>query len=179
MILFDLRCANGHQFEAWFRDSASFDALRAAGEVSCALCGDRTVEKALMAPAIRTGKNAAREPETVPPQAKAPSAPATAAGPPAPDRTTPEMTAMTSAGQLPVDQQSLAQAMRMLRKVQSQIEKTFDHVGRRFADEARKIHLGEAEKRNIYGEATKDEAEALREEGIEVGQIPWLPRHDS
>ncbi len=68
--------------------------------------------------------------------------------------------------------------MRALREVQAHIEKNFDHVGPRFAEEARKMHYGEADKRSIYGEATKVEAEELRDEGIEVGQIPWLPRHD-
>ena len=40
------------------------------------------------------------------------------------------------------------------------------------------MHYGEADKRSIYGEASATEAKELRDEGIEVGQIPWLPRHD-
>ena len=40
------------------------------------------------------------------------------------------------------------------------------------------MHYGEAAKRSIYGEATQSEAKELRDEGIQVGQIPWLPRHD-
>ncbi len=40
------------------------------------------------------------------------------------------------------------------------------------------MHYGEADQRSIYGEATTTEAKELRDEGIEVGQIPWLPRHD-
>ena len=51
-------------------------------------------------------------------------------------------------------------------------------MGKRFAEEARKIHHGETEKRSIYGEATATEAKELKDEGIQVGQIPWLPRHD-
>jgi hypothetical protein len=72
-----------------------------------------------------------------------------------------------------------AEAMRLWRRVQNHIEKNFDHVGPRFAEEARKIHHGEAEKRSIYGEATKAEAKELRDEGIDVNQVPWLPRHDA
>jgi predicted amidohydrolase len=48
-----------------------------------------------------------------------------------------------------------------------------EHVGRRFADEARAIHLGEVEKRSIHGEATRAEAEALREEGVAVAPLPF------
>jgi hypothetical protein len=39
MILFDLRCSNGHDFEAWFRDGATYDRQAAAGEINCAICG--------------------------------------------------------------------------------------------------------------------------------------------
>ncbi|MGI9492060.1 MAG: DUF1178 family protein, partial [Geminicoccaceae bacterium] len=56
MILFDLRCSQGHGFEAWFRDSNSYERLKEAGEIRCAICGDDKVEKALMAPNVRTRK---------------------------------------------------------------------------------------------------------------------------
>lgn len=48
-----------------------------------------------------------------------------------------------------------------------------DDVGERFAEEARRIHYGEAEARNIRGQASTDETQALREEGIEVVSLPW------
>ena len=58
MILFTLRCAAGHEFEAWFRDGDGFTAQQKAGEISCPDCGDSQVEKALMAPNIgRSHKN--------------------------------------------------------------------------------------------------------------------------
>lgn len=63
-------------------------------------------------------------------------------------------------------------ALRALRRI---IEQTGDHVGRNFAEEARKIHYGETVPRAIYGDATADEAEALAEEGIEISRIPWVP----
>lgn len=53
MIRYQLRCERDHAFESWFRDSAAYDALRAAGQVTCAVCGCAEVEKALMAPAVR------------------------------------------------------------------------------------------------------------------------------
>jgi len=46
------------------------------------------------------------------------------------------------------------------------IDKNFEDVGRNFADEARKIHYGDAEERSIKGTATKEEADALKDEGI-------------
>ena len=52
MIRFSLRCASGHEFEAWFRNGEGYEAQQAAGEVACPECGDNHVEKALMAPSI-------------------------------------------------------------------------------------------------------------------------------
>jgi hypothetical protein len=134
MILFDLRCANGHDFEAWFRDGATYDQQAQASAVTCAICGDTRISKALMAPAVASGPRIS-------------------------------------------DQQAAAIA-KTWRKVQRHIEKNFDHVGRQFPEEARKIHYGEVEKRSIYGEATRAEAKELSDEGIKVNEVPWLPPHD-
>lgn len=65
-----------------------------------------------------------------------------------------------------------------LQRVRAEIERTSDYVGPDFADEARRIHRGESDQRNIYGESTAEQAEALADEGIDVARIPWVPRAD-
>jgi hypothetical protein len=55
MILFDLKCANEHEFEAWFKDSETFELQVECSEIVCPVCGDSGVEKALMAPRIGKG----------------------------------------------------------------------------------------------------------------------------
>ncbi len=72
-----------------------------------------------------------------------------------------------------------AQATQMLAKMQKHVEDNCDYVGPAFAEEARKIHYGETEKRDIYGEATKTEATELSEEGIDFTAIPWTQPTDS
>ena len=47
-----------------------------------------------------------------------------------------------------------------------------EDVGERFPEEARKIHYEEIPKRSIRGRASKEEAEALKEEGIEFAPLP-------
>lgn len=73
----------------------------------------------------------------------------------------------------------LAEMKKQLLELRSKVEANCDYVGNRFAEEARRIHYGEVERRDIYGEASDDEAKELSDEGIEFGRIPWLPRHDS
>ena len=58
-----------------------------------------------------------------------------------------------------------------MRAVREVMAKTED-VGERFADEARKMHYGEAEERGIRGQATREQTEALLDEGIAVMPLP-------
>jgi hypothetical protein len=60
---------------------------------------------------------------------------------------------------------------RWLQMVRHVVANTED-VGERFAEEARRIHYGESEERAIRGQASADEREALRDEGIEVHPLP-------
>ena len=69
MIVFDLKCGNAHVFEAWFGSSADFADQQARGLVDCPICGDRAVDKAVMAPAV--GAKGNRQAEVMPAAMKA------------------------------------------------------------------------------------------------------------
>ena len=56
MIRFSLICDHDHEFEAWFRNNDDFDTQQKRGFVECPQCGSSKVEKALMAPAVSTGR---------------------------------------------------------------------------------------------------------------------------
>ena len=152
MIHYDLICSRNHAFDGWFRDSATFDKQAEAGQVACPQCGDIHVNRALMAPAI------SRRRESAPPAPPVKPEPA----PPTP----------VAAAQLP----DILRAQ--LQRLRSEIEQRCEHVGDRFAEEARAIHRGERDARSIYGDATPEQAEALAEEGIEISSIPWIARAD-
>ena len=156
MILYRLRCSKGHEFESWFKDSKTYERQEKKSLIGCAVCGDGKVERALMSPRIGKADDKA--------ESQAPAAPVPA--PPSPEQQ--KMAAL--ARHMPKE---LRQA---LLQVRAEVEKNCEHVGDRFADEARKIHYGESDKRGIYGETTDEEAEALAEEGIEFGRLPWIPR---
>ena len=139
MIVYDLKCAEGHQFEAWFRDSAAYEAQVEADDVTCPICGSDKVEKALMAPNLARG--GPRDP-----------APQVHAG--------------------------AVQVRRALSELREQVEANCDYVGPRFPEEARRIHYGETDPRGIYGESTAEEADALKEEGVQVHRLPWVSREN-
>ena len=56
MIRFGLACEHGHEFDGWFRSSDDFDKQKKRGLVDCPECGSHKVDKALMAPAVSTGR---------------------------------------------------------------------------------------------------------------------------
>ncbi len=63
----------------------------------------------------------------------------------------------------------------MAREVRSHVEANFDYVGDAFAREARDIHEGRSEKREIYGEATPAEVKKLKDDGVPCAALPPLP----
>ena len=69
--------------------------------------------------------------------------------------------------------------LRTVEKLNREVEEKFDNVGDKFAEEARRIHHGEAEERGIYGEATDAEAVELDDEGIEFYRLPRFERRDN
>ena len=64
MINYTLKCANEHRFDSWFQSADAFEKLKAAGMVSCAICGDSAVEKAMMAPRVRPARSASEPQES-------------------------------------------------------------------------------------------------------------------
>ncbi len=169
MILYDLRCRRGHVFEAWFRDSAAYDDQVEAGEVACPTCGSKKVEKAPMAPRLAKGvlskgglaKGSGETGEVQPAEARTAE------------------TEHAEAETAKVETAKAAEAMRALRGLRRKVEDNFDYVGPQFAEEARKIHYGEADAHNIYGETSDEEAKELRDEGVAFTRIPWAPRQNS
>ena len=173
MIVFELKCRNGHQFEAWFNNASNFERLRKGGHVACAVCGSTRVDKALAAPRISTSKKRGTAAVNAQPEA------AGATPPKQPGK--PRDGALAGPGRYANDPAAAkaADLMKQLNELRGQIEKTCDYVGKRFPEEARKMHYGEAPKRSIYGEASDGEAKALSDEGVEFSRIPWAPRRDS
>jgi len=144
MIVFDLQCACGCQFEGWFADRADFDRQHNRGMITCPRCGSSQVRKILSPVAVHSGsgEDASRPAE---------------------------------------GEQEITPAMmvQFLRTVQHFVERNFDDVGPRLAEESLKMHYGVTEPRNIRGTATADQEIMLREEGIELLHIPVIGKDPS
>ena len=180
MIKYQLICDQKHEFEGWFQGSAAYDEQAANGLLRCPLCDSDQVKRALMTPNLASPKRRkSTDPSAVDP---APPVDPTESAPVAP---APVPSSLPLAGQtagqgrarvMPSEQvQAFGAALAELRQLRQKIIKDCRDVGDNFAEEARKIHYGEAEAEGIYGQATREEREALKDEGIEIFDMPWVP----
>jgi hypothetical protein len=157
VINYSLACDQGHSFESWFQNSAAYDKQAKRGLVACPLCGSVKVEKAIMAPRL-----ARRDKSTsIAVREEAAPAPAEAA--------TPD----TSAVAMMSPQEH--EFRKKLKELREHLTANADNVGKKFPEEARKMHYGETKHRSIYGEASAEDAKELHEEGIAFHPLPVLP----
>jgi len=151
MIVFDLRCSAGdHRFEAWFASSESFADQQARGLIACPVCGDAGVEKAVMAPRVAAKSNRQPDAATAPPSLAEPEG--------APHEMVRRLIADIAAKQAEMLPRSR-------------------WVGRDFVDAARAMHEGRVPEDLIHGQASPEEAQALRDDGIAAVPllVPFVP----
>ncbi|QET02297.1 DUF1178 family protein [Cupriavidus pauculus] len=146
MKVLDLRCAQDHRFEGWFASEEDAQSQIARDLVQCPVCGDHAVSRLPSAPRLNLSG------------ATAP----TGGGKPA-GRQGGESAGMSD------DARQALQALQShyLKAVRQVLAQTED-VGDRFAEEARRMHYQEAPERGIRGQASREEVQALAEEGIDA-----------
>ena len=182
MVKYQLICDQNHEFEGWFEGSAAYDEQVANGLLRCPLCDSDQVKRALMTPNIASPKrrksdalSANDEMSVNEPAASTttPSASATLASSQVSHTATRQMAVQEA---MQAEQpQAFGATLAELRQLRQKIIKECRDVGDNFAEEARKIHYGEAEAKGIYGQATQEERESLKDEGVEIYNMPWVP----
>jgi hypothetical protein len=152
MKVLDLQCQHQHSFEGWFASEDDFQSQHARSLVECPLCGDHQITKKLSAPRLNLSV-----------ASQALSAESS------------DATVSTSQGVTPATSAAVAMPLEAqqawLHMVQHVLANTED-VGGQFAQEARKMHYGEAPERAIRGQVSKAESSALLDEGIQVMPLP-------
>jgi hypothetical protein len=157
VIQYALACDKGHTFESWFQNSAAYDKQAKRKLIECPMCGSAKVEKAIMAPRL------ARRDKSTSIAVREEAASALA------DATAPDSSpvAMISPQE--------HEFRKKLKELRDHLTANADNVGKKFPEEARKMHYGETEHRSIYGEASAEDAKELHDEGIAFHPLPVLP----
>lgn len=166
MKVLNLQCSHQHSFEGWFGSEDDFQSQLARSLIECPLCADTHIQKMPSAPRLNLG---AQQPAQAASEKNGEKAAPSASGTVVPQGNAAAHPAKAlSEGLPPAVQAALLQALR-------QVVNSTEDVGPRFVEEVRRIHYGEAEARNIRGQASVRETVELLEEGIEVMPLPMLP----
>jgi hypothetical protein len=186
MKVLDLQCAQHHVFEGWFGSEDDYQSQLTRGLVSCPMCGDSHVTKKLSAPRLNLNTTRGDRDTSGHEAAHASGHPADMAGSRQAGQANPAeafsghsesaSASVPAAPTLPSLQEVAnlepAQLQAALLKMVRHVVTNTEDVGSSFPEEARKMHYGETEARNIRGHATPEETEELIDEGIAVMPLP-------
>ena len=154
MKVYNLACPLDHRFEGWFASEEDYLAQQDKGVLACPVCDSTEITRMPSAPHI--GKSFSTE--LAIPKAES-------------ENLSGSVVALTGSDHSQLEAQVQAAFMKGMRELMGRSE----DVGDSFADEARKMHYKESPERSIRGQTTLDEAEALRDEGIDVLSMPMIP----
>ncbi|MEF8732342.1 MAG: DUF1178 family protein [Candidatus Accumulibacter meliphilus] len=161
MIIFDLSCQHEHRFEGWFQSREDFDSQSSRSLISCPDCGSLQVRR--VPSALHVGRQSKSLEVASPPRPPISAASSAAVAAPVPPWPA-------------IDPRAGARSS--LQQLTTMLLANCEDVGEHFAEEARKIHYLETPQRSIRGQASDEEYEALREEGVEVLRLPRLKVKD-
>ena len=140
-------CSKQKNFDGWFQNIEAFQNQKSKGLILCPLCGSDEVIKSLTTPSFHLSKAKLNENE--------------------------------------VDDKNLKNQVQssnkikdisvLLRAMKKEIKKNSEFVGDNFVKEVRSMKTGETKERSIYGNGTQKDIEELKEEGVNVLSIPWVP----
>jgi len=168
MKVYNLACPLSHRFEGWFSSEEDCLAQQDKGMLACPFCDSTEISRMPSAPHIAKS-GSSKDTSTSTELAVASSATTDPAG--ISGTLSGDVVALTGGDHSQLEAQVQAAFLKGMRELLGRSE----DVGNSFAEEARKIHYKESPERSIRGQTTLDEAEALRDEGIEVLAMPMMP----
>ena len=161
MKVLNLRCGHDHRFEGWFASEADYLAQHEGQLIACPLCDDTVISRMPSAPRLISSRQRESVRDSASPEsARSSSGEAGAASEANPPAKSSDVAGATLER---LHSQWLSQVRQMMSNTED--------VGVRFSEEARRIHYGEVKERGIRGLASPEDAQALRDEGIEVMAI--------
>jgi len=152
LICKSLYCSNQNIFDGWFQNIEAYQNQKSKGLILCPLCGSDDIVKSLTTPSFRLSKVKSTDVEVE---------------------------------QKEVDYKNLRKPVRsnnqtdyisiLLRAMKKEIKKNSEFVGDNFVKEVRSMQLDKTKERSIYGHGTKKEIEELKDEGVDILNVPWVP----
>ena len=169
MKVYNLACPLDHRFEGWFASEEDCLAQQDKGIIACPICDSTEITRMPSAPHI--ARSHSHNEASASSELTIARGDNEASGGAINGALSGDVVALAGSDHSQLEAQVQAAFLKGMRELMGRSE----DVGNSFAEEARKIHYKESPERSIRGQTTLDEAEALREEGIEVMAMPMLP----
>ena len=139
-------CSDEKEFEGWFKNIDAYEIQKQQRLINCPICGSDKVEKLLTTPSLKTNKNKMSD-----------------------DKDKQYKNSESLSGNINSDNIST-----LLRTLKKEVQKNSTFVGNEFVSQVRSMKKGKIEEKPIHGHGTNKEIKELRDEGIEVINIPWI-----
>ena len=151
MIKYQLKCksefCSGEKvFDGWFKSIEAYEKQKLQRLINCPICGNDKVEKILTAPSLSTNKNKTLD-----------------------DKDKQYKNNETFLGNINSDNITT-----LLRTLKKEVQKNSTFVGNEFVSQVRSMKEGKIKEKPIHGQGTNKEIQELRDEGIDVVNIPWI-----
>lgn len=138
-------CADQNNFDGWFQNIEAFEKQMDLGLITCPICGGENILKSLTTPSLKKIQNSNKS------------------------------NSKEKIEQNTFGNEKLKNITTIIRSIKNEIKKHSTFVGDDFVNQARSMKKGEIIEKSIYGHGTKEEIEQLKDEGIDVINIPWVP----
>ena len=157
MIKYKLRCksiycSEQNEFDGWFQSIEAFENQMQSGLINCPICGDDNIIKLLATPNVRKSKHKISK-----------------------NIEFQNASGVSNSEKSYLGNEKIKNITTMLRTIKKEIQKNSMFVGDEFVSKARSMKEGKIKERPIHGHGTKKEVQELRDEGIDVVNIPWIP----
>ena len=145
-------CSEQNEFDGWFQSIEAFENQMQSGLINCPICGDDNIIKLLATPNVRKSK--LKISKNIDFQ---------------------NASGVSNSEKSYLGNEKIKNITTMLRTIKKEIQKNSMFVGDEFVSKARSMKVGKIKERPIHGHGTKKEVQELRDEGIDVVNIPWIP----
>ena len=145
-------CSEQNEFDGWFQNIEAFENQMQSGLINCPICGDDNIIKLLATPNVRKSKPKISQNIEVQ-----------------------NASSVSNSEKSYLGNEKIKNITTMLRTIKKEIQKNSMFVGDEFVSKARSMKEGKIKERPIHGHGTKKEVQELRDEGIDVVNIPWIP----
>jgi len=165
MVIYDLVCQSGHEFEGWFRNADELVSQQESKMLTCPFCDTDSVTKKVTASKVFKKSNASQALQSVAANVGGGSGVGGSG----------EEFLNDAVDSDELSKEHFGKLQKMLGKVHDYVDRNFEDVGNRFAEEALSIHKGEKQATNIRGTASQSEIKELAEEGVKALPLPSKP----